>query len=158
MLPIAAALRDELRAWAEHRADPRKQGVVVEDVVKGRGRDGGVEPLLELELEQVRADHLDALAVEAVTCELDHRRRPVDGDDMAAWQPLEQHLRHPAAAAAGVEHRLVAPQFKTPDNARAPRLLGCRDGVVARGIPVSGGHGCTLSRTHVHDPTWSLML
>ena len=46
--------------------------------------------------------------------------RAVDGDHPALGQALDQHRGDPAAAAAGVEHRLVAAQLEPVEDRRAP--------------------------------------
>ena len=78
---------------------------------------------------------------------LDHRRRAVDGDHLAAREPLEQRRRHPAGAAAGVEHALVAAQLEPVEHVATHRLERRRHALVGRGVPVTRRHTSVRHRS-----------
>ena len=67
-------------------------------------------------------------------------RSPVRG------QPLEQQRGDAAAAAAGVEHRLVALQLEPLEDLPRPLLLGIGDAVIGRGVPVARSRGSPSER------------
>ncbi len=69
---------------------------------------------------------------------LDHRGRAVDGDHPAPRQALDQQPGDPAAAAAGVEHDLVAGQRQPVEDRPRPLFVRDRDAVVAARVPVAG--------------------
>ena len=71
---------------------------------------------------------------------LDHRRRAVDGHHLAARQPLDQRRGHPAGAAAGVEHPLVAAQVEPVEHLPPHRLQRRRHPLVGRRVPVARRH------------------
>ena len=60
--------------------------------------------------------------------------------DAALGQLVEQHARHPAGAAAGVEHSLVAAQRQPVEHGLCHLHLGSGDAVVAGGVPVARAH------------------
>ena len=90
-------------------------------------------------------DECDPVAepLEAPPGLVEHRRRAVQGDDATVGEALEEHLGHPAAAAAGVEDAFVALQSldQPLDDRRAPARLGIGDGVVGPGVPVARRRG-----------------
>ena len=61
---------------------------------------------------------------------LEHRGGGIQRDDPAPRQPRQQQLGHPARAAAGIEHGLVAFERQASEHFRAPACLGIRDLVV----------------------------
>ena len=121
----------------------REQPLVVEDPVKGRVREDGVDGLGERELEQVGLDQLDAVAeggerlagVRRSSRATRRRRHP------SAGQALEQVARDAARAAAGVERRSRrraaragrGPPGPTPPGGRRPgRRSAASQSVVGR--------------------------
>jgi hypothetical protein len=130
-----AALGDEAPTGSEGGVEAREEGVVVGDPVEDCIRERRVDRLIELELDQVGADHLGPLA-ERRPGALDHRRRGVDRHYAASWKPLEQHAGDPSAAAAGVEHGLVASQVEAIEHRAGHLDLRVGEAVVGRRVPV----------------------
>ena len=107
MFAAAAVLGDELAAGADDRGEVAEERVVVVDPVERRGREDRVDRARRSarRLAEVRLNERDPVAepLEAAAGLVEHRRRGVEGDDVAARQALGEELRDPAAAAAGVE-------------------------------------------------------
>ena len=153
----AAALGDEPAARPQRRVQPLEQPVVVGDPVERRGREDRVDRLVQLELEQVGGEHLDARA-EPLARLRHHRRRPVDRDDLAARQALDQRGGHAAGAAAGVEHALVAAQLEPVEHLAPHRLHRRRDPLVGLGVPVARHQPPDASATYAATASMSASL
>ena len=99
-----------------------------------------VDRSVEVEVEQVEIAQLDPLAEvgELLARKLDHRRGRVDADHPAPRQALGQQPRHPAAAAAGVEHGLAALQLEPLEHLPPPLELRVGNAMVGRCVPVDG--------------------
>ena len=105
-----------------------------------RGREDRVDRLVDGErLAEVRLNERDPVAepLEAAAGLVEHRRRAVEGDDVAGRKALGEELRDPAAAAARVEDALVAAQLEALEDGRAPPRLGLGHGVVGPAVPVA---------------------
>ena len=91
---------------------------------------------------EVRVDvaHSVALRGEPLARLLEHRRRGIERDDLAAWDAREQQLGHPSRSAPGIEHALVASQRQPHQDLGAPACLRVGDAVVGDGVPVGGRH------------------
>jgi hypothetical protein len=137
----AAALGDELAARLQRGVEAGEQPLVVVDPVEGGGAQDRVDGLVELEVQQVDGERLDAVA-EAPPGLVDHRLRAVDRHHVAVRHPLQQQGGHPPGAAAGVEDPLVAAQVEPLQDVAAPRLLGRGDPVVRGGVPFAWRHTC----------------
>ena len=119
MLPCAAALGDQPPARAQRRVEAREEALVVGDPVEDGGREDGVDRLVELQLGEV-GDQIVGAVAEALARLLDHRLGAVDGDHAALGRRSSSMRGHPAGAAAGVEHRLVAAQLEPVEHLRRP--------------------------------------
>src|SRR5262249_32758740 len=86
-------------------------------------------------VEEVMDQVLDACIAEAFAGLIDHRRRPVEGDDAAPGEPLEELRRHLTRSAPGVEHAFVAGQVEPADDRLAPAGHGYREAVVRACAP-----------------------
>ena len=143
---LSPALRDEPPAGRSARVQAREQPLVVGDPVEGGGREDRVDGLVEVELEQV-ADAQVRVRPEPLAGGVDHRGRLVDRDHAPARQALDQRLRDPPGAAAGVEHGLIAAQLQPLEHLEPERLHRSGDAVVAGSVPLAYWH--TSVRYHV---------
>ena len=116
---LSPALGHQPPAGPQRVEHAREQGVVVGHPVEDGVGEDGVDRLVEHELGQVGLEHGGARRVERLARLRDHRRRRVHRHHVPVRQALEQHLGHPAGAAAGVQHGLVALQ-RQPRPAPAP--------------------------------------
>jgi hypothetical protein len=132
---LSPALRDELPARAQRGVQAREQAIVIGDPVKRRRRQDRVDRLLQLDLQQVSHAHVDAR--QTLACGVDHRLRGVYGDRTPTRQALDQQLRDPPRAAAGVEHGLVAAQLQPLQHLASERLHRPGDAVIAAAVPFS---------------------
>ena len=139
---LAPALRLEHAARAQSREQARRTAA------RGRGSSGrwrwrrSRRPARSSSsVEQVGDAQLDPVAElgQVLAGVLDHRRRGVDADHPALGQALAEQPRHPAAAAAGVEHGLVAAQVEPGEHLAPPLLLRVGDLVVGRARPSRPG-------------------
>ena len=142
-----AALGDDPAARAERRGQALEEPVVVGDPVEGGGREDRVDGLVQLQLEQVGDEHLDARA-EPLPRLLDHRGRAVDGDDVAARQPLHsaavtRPVPQPASSTRSSPSQLEAVEHLAPH-----RLQRRGDALVGGGVPIP--------RPFAHSPSTSL--
>ena len=141
-VPVAAALRDEPAARPHDPGEVPEQAVVVRDPVEGRGgqdrvrrspRPAGAAPSGRRPRSRPVAANGASRARAASTIAGD----PSSATTRPAGSRAEQLLGHPAGPAAGVEHRLVAPQREATQDVGAPAGHRVRDAVVRRGVPVA---------------------
>ena len=71
---------------------------------------------------------------------IQHLRRGVEADDLAAWKSLGKFFRQPARAASQVNHALVAAKLEPPEHRLAPVELRIGNTVILGRVPV-GRHG-----------------
>jgi hypothetical protein len=125
-----------------------EEGVVIGNPVEDRVREDGVYRLVEHEVDEVRLDHLGPVA-ERVSRGRDHGRGRIDRDHPAVREPVEQHLRDTATAAAGVEHRLVPLEFQPVQDRTGPGDLRIRHAVVGGRVPIprpdAGRHSAVVT-------------
>ena len=135
MLPSPPHCATSRPPGAQRRVQPREQPLVVGDPVERRGREDRVERRSRARARAGRADAhvgagqsrsraastIDCEASAAITC--------------PSRQALDQRLRDPARAAAGVEHGLIAAQLQPAEHFQAERLHRAGDPVVARSVP-----------------------
>jgi cytochrome P450 len=134
-VPFATALGHQLTARAQRGEEAGEEPVVIEDPMKRRGREHGVDFPVEVEREEVDALHCDSVVVEVTTRFGDHRRVGVDGDDPTPWEAFEQRRGDAPAATPGVEHDLVSRQDEPIEDLGGEWLHDRRDLVVRAGIP-----------------------
>ena len=93
------------------------------------------------EIRQVHLDEAHPLAglCEPSLCQLEHRWRGIEGDDMAPRQACEQLLGDATCPATRVDDGLVALQLQALQHSPAPAGLGRRHPVIARPVPVHRG-------------------
>jgi hypothetical protein len=92
-----------------------------------RGAEDAVEGLAVVELERVGAAKGHPVAEARAERSLglgDHVRGPVEGDDPAAWQAVEQPGGHAPGTAAKVEHDLLAAETEAPEDVLTRAELG----------------------------------
>jgi predicted acetyltransferase len=147
----AAALGDQSATATQDVVYGRKQlGLVGNPVKDGCGEDD-LDGLLQdlVDLGQIRLQKGDAIAERRKRRArlVKHRGRNVRGDDLAAWQPLEQLGCDMARAAARVEHTLVSRQLGPIEHADAPAGVRTSDLVVATRVPVARA---TAGRRRAH--------
>ena len=139
MLPAPPHCATSRPPGPQDRGQVPEQRLVVRHPVERRRRQDRVDARVadRQRRSQVRDHVAHAVAEpgEPLAGRLDHRGRPVERHDPAARQALDQPLRDPARAAAGVEHRLVAPQRQPVQHVGAPAGHRVRDAVVGRARP-----------------------
>src|SRR3712207_9113505 len=113
---------------------------VVQDPVKGRGREDHVNRLLHLQLEDVPPfNPYPRLLREPPPRRLDHGLRSVDGQHAPAGQVPQEELGHPPRPAPHVHGGLVTPQAPPSqedlEKVRAPAGLRRGDRLVLGGVP-----------------------
>lgn len=135
----SAALGQQAPAGFEVALKGSEQRVVVGDPVqRGVGEDH-VHRLGQRQLRQVLADGHSAIADRLLGVG-DHRWRRVDGVHRAVRNAPRQLQGDLAAAAAGIEHHLVAVELQAVELLGRPALLGSRDPVIGGGVPVARAH------------------
>jgi hypothetical protein len=144
-VPVPAALRDQPPARAEGAMQPLEEARVVGDPVENRVGERGVHLAVQLEVHKVGLEDRGPLRVEGLAGRLDHRRRRVDGHDAALRQPVEQQPGDAPAAAARVQHRLVALERQAVENDPRPLDLGVGDALVGGGVPVPRAHSAVVT-------------
>ena len=106
MLPVPPHWATSRPPGRMHGGEVPEERVVIGDPVEGGGREDRVHRSLDRErAPQVRPDEVDPVAEPGQPAAglVEHRRRGVEGDHVAAGQSLGQGLGHPAAAATGIE-------------------------------------------------------
>jgi len=136
-----AALGDQPATRSQHGGQVPEEGVVVGYPVERGRREDRVDRAEAQRLGQIALHELHPVAEGRQSPgRLDqHGRGGVHRDHPSTGQALQQLLGHPTAAAAGVEHRLVALQRQPVQHGPAPPGLGIGDPVVGGAVPVAGG-------------------
>ena len=96
----------------------REQALVIGDPVEGGGREHCIHRALQIQLQQIQLAYV-SIGSETLAGGCDHGGRGVYGDHAPPWQALDQCLCHPARAAAGVEHGLIAAQLQAREDFEA---------------------------------------
>jgi hypothetical protein len=100
-----------------------EESSVVANPVKCRRTEDGIGQTRNWQVRCIRADQLNATAEsrpQKLSCDLQHVRGQVDGDDTAAWQTLEQFLGEAPRPAADIEHELVSGKREPFENFPSP--------------------------------------
>ena len=151
---LPPALGHELAPRGQRAAQAREQPLVIGDPVKGRGREHGVDRLLQLELEQVAdANHPPRTRPQPLARRRDHRLRRVEGDHPPARQPLEQRLGD--AARNRSRRRAPSRRRAAPAGASTSRPIASSGPRSGRSSPVPCAHLWHTTRTLSRTPSAS---
>lgn len=102
---------------------------MVGDPVERRGREDRVHRVDTDRLEEVADEERDAVpeAAESLARPVDHRGRAVERDDVSVGETLDERLRYPSRAAAGVRDGLVTAQVEAVEHRESPPELRIGD-------------------------------
>jgi len=128
---VAPALSHQPARRLERRAQPLEERRVIGDPVEDCAREDHVDGI-DAQLQEVLVQHGDGRG-QARSRLLDHRGVAVHRYHMGSL--LEQQAGDATAAAAGVEHRFVAPDAGALEDLARPGLLRVGEAVVRRGVP-----------------------
>ena len=123
-------------------------GVVGDPVEDGCGEDHvHLVWHVRVHIQEVHLEEGDLVGkgAECAAGRVEHGWRVVGGDDVAAWQPLQQLGSHPPRATPSIEDHLIARELQPLQHRRPPGGMRLRHAVVATGVPVrtSRRHRCT---------------
>ena len=112
--------------------------------MKGRGGEDGVDRVVgadhgRAEVEEITLYEAQTLrgGGETSTRLLEHRGRPVKGDDAPVGEAVEELSRDAPAAAAGVKDSLRAGELEATEDLATPPRLRIGNLVVLRPVPVT---------------------